>query len=255
MLNAGLRLEAFDNKNSDGDSYIKIDDMVAPRFGFSWDMKRRRPHQGVRQRRPLLPAGRQRHQHQAGRRLPRRAHVLRVQRLRERSTYNGATYQLPILGAQIGAVDNSQGDGTVGDLRGEVDADMDPVYQDELILGFQAMIDDKWSWGVRGIYRKLEQRHRRHGHHVQRRHLRRRAGRAGFVMANPGDPLTIFTDTNCDGDNDGFVTIDTSRRGWAHVGQQRRRNYRRRRAASRNPSARTRRSSSCSTARGTTSGR
>ncbi len=32
---------------------------------------------------------------------------------------------------------------------------MDPVYQDELILGFQSMIDDKWSWGVRGIYRKL----------------------------------------------------------------------------------------------------
>ncbi len=34
-----MRVEAFDNKNSDGDSYIKIDDMVAPRVGFSWDMK------------------------------------------------------------------------------------------------------------------------------------------------------------------------------------------------------------------------
>ena len=34
-----MRVEAFDNKNSDGDSYIKMDDMVAPRFGFSWDMK------------------------------------------------------------------------------------------------------------------------------------------------------------------------------------------------------------------------
>ena len=30
-----------------------------------------------------------------------------------------------------------------------------PVYQDELILGFQSMLDDKWSYGVRGIYRKL----------------------------------------------------------------------------------------------------
>ena len=26
---------------------------------------------------------------------------------------------------------------------------------DELILGFQKQIDDKWSWGVRGTYRKL----------------------------------------------------------------------------------------------------
>ena len=32
---------------------------------------------------------------------------------------------------------------------------MDPVYQDEAILGFQQMINEKWSWGVRGIYRKL----------------------------------------------------------------------------------------------------
>ncbi len=39
MLNAGVRVEAFDNKNSDGDSYIKMDNMIAPRFGFSWDMK------------------------------------------------------------------------------------------------------------------------------------------------------------------------------------------------------------------------
>ena len=32
----------------------------------------------------------------------------------------------------------------------------------------------------------------------------------GFVMANPGKPLTIFTDTDCDGENDAFVTVDTS---------------------------------------------
>ena len=59
--------------------------------------------------------------------------------------HNGETFQRPILGAQVGPVDNSQGDGSVGDLRGEVDEDMDPVYQDELILGFQSMLDDKWS--------------------------------------------------------------------------------------------------------------
>jgi hypothetical protein len=37
----------------------------------------------------------------------------------------------------------------------------------------------------------------------------------GFVMGNPGEPLTIYTDTNCDGENDGYVTIDTSKAGWA----------------------------------------
>ena len=38
LLNLGVRSEAFDNKDSDGDTYIEIDDMIAPRFGFSWDM-------------------------------------------------------------------------------------------------------------------------------------------------------------------------------------------------------------------------
>jgi len=49
----------------------------------------------------------------------------------------------------------------------------------------------------------------------------------GFVMGNPGRPLTVFTDTNCDGENDAFVTIDTSKAGWAmfdaagnYVGEQ-----------------------------------
>ena len=59
----------------------------------------RGPHQAVRQRRPLLPAGRERHQHQAGRRLPRRAQLLRVQRLRDLRPTTASTCQRPILGA------------------------------------------------------------------------------------------------------------------------------------------------------------
>ncbi|HVJ63145.1 MAG TPA: TonB-dependent receptor, partial [Tahibacter sp.] len=35
-LNLGLRLEGFDNKNGEGDTYIKMDDMLAPRLGLSW---------------------------------------------------------------------------------------------------------------------------------------------------------------------------------------------------------------------------
>ncbi len=38
---------------------------------------------------------------------------------------------------------------------------------------------------------------------------------AGFVMGNPGEPLTLLTDTNCDGENDALVTIDTGSAGWA----------------------------------------
>jgi hypothetical protein len=92
---------------------------------------------------------------------------------------------------------------------------MDPVYQDELILGFQSMLDDKWSWGVRGVYRKLNDA-------IDDMEITSTGvvcdGEpvgAGYVMANPGRALTIYSDTNCDGESDGWVTIDTSRAGWA----------------------------------------
>ena len=214
VLNAGVRLEAFDNKNSDGASYIKIDDMVAPRFGFSWDTS---------------GDGRSKVFGNLGRYFLPVANVINIKQaggfFDERTYYafggledfefNGNTYQRPILGQQIGPIDNSQGDGSVGDLRGEVDNDMDPVYQDELILGFQSMLDDKWSWGVRGTYRKLHNA-------IDDLELTSNGilcdgepGYIGYIMGNPGRDATVYTDTDCDGEPDGYVTIDTSSAGWA----------------------------------------
>ncbi len=37
----------------------------------------------------------------------------------------------------------------------------------------------------------------------------------GFVMANPGKNVSVFSDTDCDGENDAFVTVDTANAGWA----------------------------------------
>jgi len=221
VLNAGLRLEAFDNRTAEGDSYIKIDDMLAPRLGFSWDMKGDgRMKLFGNAGRYFLPVANVINIKQAGAFLDERT-FYRLAGF-ESYEYNGVTYQRPVLGAQFGPVDNSQGDGTVGDFRGEVDADMDPVYQDEFILGFQSMIGEDWSYGVRGIYRDL------HNAIDDMRILSTgiicngRPNRAGFIMGNPGDPLTIFTDTDCNGtggaqgDNDGWVTVDLATDGWAY---------------------------------------
>jgi hypothetical protein len=214
VLNAGVRVEGFDNKNSDGDSYIKMDDMIAPRLGFSWDMKGDgRSKLFGNLGRYFLPVANVINIKQAGGFADVRTYYEFLGL--EDFEYNGQIYQRPILGAQIGPIDDSQGDGSVGDLRGEVDADMDPVYQDELILGFQSMIDEKWSWGVRGIYRKLHNA-------IDDLELTSNGilcggepGYIGYIMGNPGENATVYTDTNCDGVNDGFVTIDTSVAGWA----------------------------------------
>lgn len=214
ILNAGLRLEAFDNKNSDGDTYIEIDDMIAPRLGFSWDVNgdtRTKVFGNIG--RYFLPVANVINIKQAGGFFDERTYY--AFNGFEEFEYNGQTYLRPLLGTQIGPVDNSQGDGTVGDLRGEVDADMDPVYQDELILGFQSMIDDKWSWGVRGIYRQLNNAIDDFEITSNGILCDGEPGYVGYVMGNPGENTTVYTDTDCDGESDGFVTIDTSRAGWA----------------------------------------
>jgi len=214
VLNAGVRIEGFDNRNSEGASYIKMDNMIAPRFGFSWDMK---------------GDGRTKLFGNAGRYFLPVANVINIKQaggfLDARNwyvfggftpfEYNGITRQRPILGAKVGGEDTSQGDGTVGDLRSEVDADMDPVYQDELILGFQTMINDQWSWGVRATYRELTNAIDDlaitstgilcGGEPVSN----------GYIMGNPGRVATIFSDTDCDGENDAFVDVNTSQGGWA----------------------------------------
>jgi hypothetical protein len=214
IVNAGVRVEGLDNKNSEGNSYIKMDNLLAPRVGFSWDMKGDgRTKLFGNAGRYFLPVANVINIKQAGGFLDARNWY--VFEGFESFEYNGITRQRPILGAQVGGTDTTQGDGSVGDLRSEVDRDMDPVYQDELILGFQTMINDRWSWGVRGTYRKLNDAIDDmaitstgilcDGEPVSN----------GYVMANPGRVVTIFSDTDCDGENDAFVDVDTSVTGWA----------------------------------------
>ena len=185
MLNAGVRVEGFDNRNSEGDSYIKMDNMIAPRFGFSWDMKgdgRTKLFGNVG--RYFLPVANVINIKQAGGFLDARNWY--VFDGFETFEYNGITRQRPILGAQVGGVDTSQGDGTVGDLRSEVDKDMDPVYQDEIILGFQTMINEQVVVGRARHVSQAHQCHRRHGDHLDRHPLRRRARLERLRHGEPG---------------------------------------------------------------------
>jgi hypothetical protein len=210
LLNLGVRVEGFDNKAADGGTYIKIDNMLAPRLGFSWDVKgdaRSKIFGNVG--RYFLPVANVINIKQAGPFLDER-HFYAFYGDFQNLDYNGQPYLFPVLGPELGTVDNSQGDGTIPDPRATVDQDIDPVYQDELILGYQSMLSDKWSWGVRGIYRKLHNA-------IDDMEITYNGFCEvdEFVIANPSKKLTYFTDTDCDGVNDSYVTIDTSKEGWA----------------------------------------
>jgi len=212
VLNLGVRNDSFDNQDAAGKSYIKIDSQIAPRLGFSWDMKgdgsvKLFGNLG----RYFLPVANVINIKQAGGLLDERTYY--AFNGWDYETLNGSQYAVPILGPQIGAVDNSQGDGTVGDLRSEVDKNIDPVYQDEAILGFQQMINNSWSWGVSGTYRRLH--NAIDDMEISATGQCGEDGYIGWVMANPGQKVSVWGDTNCDGDADGYLTVDTSKEGWA----------------------------------------
>jgi outer membrane receptor protein involved in Fe transport len=208
LLSLGLRYEEFDNKDAEGNTYIEMDDMWAPRVGFSWDIK----GDGTTKLfgnagRYFLPVANVINIKQGGALLDARNYYgFDGWEIRER---NGVQYAVPTLGEFMG-FDDDQGDGTVGDLRSEVDADMDPVYQDELILGFQQALNEAWSWGVRGIYRKLN--NAIDDINITATHCGRVS--STWVMANPGEDVTIWGDTDCDGTDDGYLTIDSSQSGY-----------------------------------------
>ncbi|WP_111266183.1 TonB-dependent receptor [Marilutibacter maris] len=208
VLNLGIRNESFDNRDAEGRTYIEMDDMWAPRLGFSWDVRGDSTTKVFGNiGRYFLPVANVINIKQGGALLDERTYYgFDGWEIRER---DGVQYAVPILGTQFG-FDNSQGDGSVGDLRAEVDKDMDPVYQDELILGFQQQLNSTWSWGVRGIYRKLN--NAIDDMNITATHCGRIASR--WVMANPGEDVTVWGDTDCDGVDDGYLTIDTSKAGY-----------------------------------------
>ena len=209
-----MRLEAFDNKNSDGDSYMKIDDMVAPRVGFSWDLGGdSRSKVFGNAGRYFLPVANVINIKQAGGLLDeRRFYVFKgLQQLNN----NGVPYQLPILGPRNRDSRQHAGRWHRRDLRGTVDRDLDPVYQDEFILGFQSMIDENGRGACAASTAISRTPSTTCASSRPASSATAVPNRAGFVMGNPGDPLTIFTDTNCDGVSDAFVTIDLERDGWA----------------------------------------
>ena len=108
VLNLGLRSEGFNNKDAEGNTYIRMDNMISPRVGFSWD-----------------PAGDGSTKvfGNVGRYFLPVANVINIKQagalLDERTFYgfdgwqllehNGVQYAMPILGTQFG-FSNDQGD-------------------------------------------------------------------------------------------------------------------------------------------------
>lgn len=213
MLNLGVRVDNFENFNAAGESYIDLDNLVSPRFGFSWDMKgdgstKLYGNLG----RYYMPVTSIISYNFAGGLTDEYTFYALDGWRQEVNPVTGSPYMAPIVGAPLGPVDDSF------NLQNEpVDADLDAVHQDEAILGFQQMINQAWSWGVNATYRRMENA-------MDDVRINALCGvRHGnlWPIANPGDELTLWGTTDMGCAQDGWVTIDTSREGYITVGSDR----------------------------------
>lgn len=146
----GARWDTFENLNGEGQTYVKIKNQFGPRLGFSWDVH------GDSTLKIYGNAGRYA--------LPLTPSV--AVRGASASLYTRQNYYFtgvdPVTGAPTGLTKRGglqYINGEFGEPKNPATiaaTNLDPMYQDEYILGFQQQITDHQAIGARGIYRKLK---------------------------------------------------------------------------------------------------
>jgi len=146
----GARWDTFENYNGEGQQYVKIDNQFGPRLGFSWDVM------GDSTLKIYGNAGRYA--------LPLTPSV--AVRGASASLYTRQNFTYTGVDPQTGAPTGLTATGPLTFINGEFGepknpatiaaTNLDPMYQDEYILGFQSQITDHQAIGARGIYRKLK---------------------------------------------------------------------------------------------------
>jgi len=208
MLYAGLRNETFENIAANGDTFVKSDDLLAPRLGFAWDVD------GDSSKKVYGTIGRSY--------IPIAANTnVRATRTesttRKWYTYTGMdanTAAPTTLGAEIGV---GQATNQEPDPRTIAVADLEPMHQDEYIIGYQQEVMEDWTAGVKFMYREVQDgmddfcAHdgfvkwaEDNGHEDFDFH-----DMAGCAIVNPGNDLTLSIDLNHDG-NVTKVTVPNS---------------------------------------------
>jgi len=207
-LTLGARLETFNNKNSAGNTFVKIDNMFAPRLGIAWDINGDGESKVFANfGRYFLPVANNTNVRLSGNEDDSETYY-EFDGLSDHE-FEGNAYQMPILGAQLGEV-RVTGNGEVPDTRSIVDQDLDPMFQDEIILGYEQVINDDWAWGVKGITRSLNGA-------IDDMYfgtLPNGCTLDDYVLANPGEEVTIWADTNCDGNADSTYTFNSAESGY-----------------------------------------
>jgi TonB dependent receptor/Carboxypeptidase regulatory-like domain/TonB-dependent Receptor Plug Domain len=150
LVSGGLRWDSFENLNGDGETYVEIENQFGPRLGFSWDVN------GDSSLKVYGNAGRYA--------LPLTPSV--AIRGASASLFTRQNFDFtgvdPVTGAPTGLTPRAALTFINGEFGESKNAEtiasknLDPMYQDEFILGAQMAITENQNVGARAIYRELK---------------------------------------------------------------------------------------------------
>ena len=183
----GLRNERFDNRNSEGGTFIKITDQYAPRVGIAWDVN------GDGSSKVFANFGRYH--------LPIASNT--NIRLAGSELFTEEWFALGgainadgsvTLGTKIGPT-TTYSDGAVPDVREVIDTTIKPMYQDEFMLGYESELWNDWVGSVTYTYRNL-------GEGIEDVTIDAAINAPGefhYILTNPGTDVTTYYDLDGDG--------------------------------------------------------
>ncbi|GHF96139.1 TonB-dependent receptor [Thalassotalea marina] len=198
MVSLGLRNETFENENPNGDVFLKADNQWSPRIGVAWDINGDGESKAwFNMGRYFLPVASNTNVRLAGGELW----------TTEYFTYTGreAGTNAPILGEKLGDT-YYYDDGEVPDKKEVVDQSIDPMYQDEIIIGYQQMLNEDWSASIKLTHRRLQSVVDDVGiNYVLDDMGWVEPTEEIFVLTNPGSTMHIDYDTDGDGTRESVV--------------------------------------------------
>ncbi|MFZ9682361.1 MAG: TonB-dependent receptor [Cephaloticoccus sp.] len=147
LLRLGVRNESFNNFNKAGQSFIEIKDQIAPRLGAGYDLF------GDQKTKVYANYGRYHMPVASNTNVRLSGGELFTQDYYVLTSVNADGS--PVKGAKIGT-QTVYSDGSIPDKDTIVDRNIEPMYQDEFIVGIDHALNNDYKVGIRATYRDLK---------------------------------------------------------------------------------------------------
>jgi len=147
VLNLGVRASTFSNTTGSGDKYVDLDDQIAPRVGFTYDLLGNGDSKLYgsygRYFQPVSP--------NTNVRMASAAYDIHHIYMLEGVNSDGSPQLGELLRTDVVA------DGTVPDADQLFNNQAESMYSDEIVIGYEQQINEDWAAGVRLVSRELKQ--------------------------------------------------------------------------------------------------